>query len=69
MQLELMGVEQILRRWKERPRAAVNQLSPFSADAERTTGYTRDEIKEMKRWFAKRVPSRFAALFPNERDD
>jgi hypothetical protein len=62
MLFEIQGIDMLLRRWSENPDAPISEISPFSADRDKSRPYTREEIARRVAFMRKHAPTAMALL-------
>jgi hypothetical protein len=62
MLFEIQGIDMLLRRWSENPDAPISELSPFSADRDKSRPYTFEEIAQRAAFMRKHAPTAMALL-------
>jgi hypothetical protein len=62
MLTEIQGIDILLRRWSENPDAPISEISPFSADRDKSRPYTREEIARKITFMHKHAPTAMASL-------
>jgi hypothetical protein len=62
MLFEIQGIDILLRRWNESPGAPISEISPFSADGDKSRPYTREEIAQRVAFMRKHAPTAMALL-------
>jgi hypothetical protein len=62
MLFEIQGIDILLRRWSEKPDAPISEISPFSADRDKSRPYTREEIARRVAFMRKHAPTAMALL-------
>lgn len=62
MQIELMAVECVLRRWLKNPDAPIFEISSNSAE-KRSRPYTVEEVQKMKDSLKHHAPGTYERLF------
>jgi hypothetical protein len=65
MLAEIQGIHILLRRWIENPDAPASEISPFSADRDKSCPFTREEIARMEAVLRRHAPSATASLTAN----
>ncbi len=62
MLFEIQGIDILLRRWSENPDAPISEISPFSADRDKSRPYTREEIARKIAFIYRHAPTAMASL-------
>jgi hypothetical protein len=62
MLLEIQGIDILLRRWSENPNAPISEISPFSADRDKSRPYTREEIARAAATLRRHAPRAMTSL-------
>jgi len=62
MLFEIQGIDILLRRWSEKPDAPISEISPFSADRDKSRPYTREEIARKVAFMHRHAPTAMASL-------
>jgi hypothetical protein len=65
MQIELMAIQIVLRRWLQRPDAPICEINPHSGD-KRSRPYTKQEIKQMREFLKRHSWGSYIQIFYNE---
>ena len=65
MQIELMAIEHVLRRWLQTPDAPICAISPAYGE-KRNRPYTKAEIRQMRDFLKRPAYWTYIGLFDNE---
>jgi hypothetical protein len=58
MLTEIQGIHILLRRWSVNPNAPISEISPFSADRDKSRPFTREEIARAAAILRRLTPSK-----------
>jgi hypothetical protein len=62
MLFAIQGIDILLKRWSENPEAPISEISPFSADRNKSRPFTREEIARMAAFLRRHAPTAMASL-------
>jgi hypothetical protein len=65
MLFEVQGIDILLRRWSENPDAPISEISPFSADRDKSRPFTPEEIARIAGFLRRHAPTVRTSLGSN----